>query len=380
VRETGTTSTAPSLADALERVLARPSLIRPVFQPIVDLRRGVVAGYEALARFGVEPVVPPDHWFAAARVHGLADELEAAVLAVVLEARHGLPPNRFLTVNADPNSLLSAPVERLLRTTDELGGVFLELTEHRPIGDGELLRLALDDWRRKGARIAVDDAGSGYAGLTWLLELKPDLIKLDRALVANVDVDEAKRAMVEMVGALAGRLDAWILAEGIERVEELEVLVALGVPLGQGWALGHPGPQWRPVDPVASERIQATATRQAGVGLLAILELRPTVSGPDAGSEAIELLRGDPALDVVAILDDRGRPKALLTRTWGLLDADQLLLAGTGTIPGEAALRAITRAAHLRFTPITCCDEAGRFVGVVPFERLVAWLAVVPHP
>ena len=366
---------ALAFAAGIERVLAQPALIRPVFQPIVDLRRGVVAGYEALARFGVEPLAPPDRWFAAARAHGVGDELEAAVLAVALEARHRLPRNRFLSVNADPNALATEPVERALAGVDDLGGVVVELTEHEQIGDQQLLGLALDRWRAKGARVAVDDAGAGYAGLTWLLELRPDLLKLDRALVADLDRDEAKRALVEVVGALAGRLDAWVIAEGIERLEELDVLVGLGVPLGQGWALGRPHADWQPCDAEAGDRIRAADDARSGHGLLPLTELRPTALGDDG---AAELFAAQPPLDAVVVIDPAtGRPRTLHLRDGAVADP---LVANVTSSPQDVALRAVARPPGTRFTPVLCTDDAGRFVGVVPIERLVTWLAVASRP
>ena len=88
--------------------------------------------------------------------------------------------------------------------------------------------------------MAIDDAGSGYAGLQWLMALSPDLIKLDRALIDRIDEDEVKTALVEMLGSFAGRVDAWVLAEGVERMAELDVILRLGVPLAQGYLFCRP--------------------------------------------------------------------------------------------------------------------------------------------
>lgn len=364
-----------AFAGGLERVLAQPTLIRPVFQPIVELRRGVVAGYEALARFGTEPLAPPDHWFAAARAHGVADDLEAAVLSVVLDARHRLPANRFLSVNADPAALAAGPVQHVLASTDDLAGVVVELNEHEPVRD-ELLHFALDAWRARGARIAMHADATGYAALARLLDLRPDVLKVSRTVTAGIDGDEAKRAMVELATALAGRLDAWLVAEGIERAEELDALVALDVPLGQGWAIGRPGAEWQPCDTDAGERIRAAVARRTGTGLVAVAELRPTVpAGPLAGEEAAALFRAEPALDLVVAVDELGRPRELHVRTLGVVEEPMLLVVDIGAPPPEAARRAVARPSSVRFAPLLCTDGAGRFVGVVAFDRLVGWLA-----
>ncbi len=116
----------------------------------------------------------------------------------------------------------------------------LELTEHTQlVGDGAAAAV-LDHVRAAGGLVAMDDAGTGYAGLSTLLSLRPDIVKLDRELITGIDQDPVKRAMVELFGELAGRMDAWILAEGIETLAELDAVIGLGIPLGQGYALARP--------------------------------------------------------------------------------------------------------------------------------------------
>src|SRR6185312_5306930 len=126
---------------------------------------------------------------------------------------------------------------------------------------------ALSKLRERGAHTAVDDAGAGYSGLTQILAVRPQFLKLDRALVAGVHVDEAKRAMIQMLGELAGRLDAWLVAEGIETESELRTLAQIGVPLGQGYFLARPEAPWcrlgAPVEKAFSalpSRTQTSAT------------------------------------------------------------------------------------------------------------------------
>ena len=86
--------------------------------------------------------------------------------------------------------------------------------------------------------IAVDDTGAGYAGLHHLISVRPEIIKLDRTLVAGIDTDRPRRALVEMFGSFANRFDAWVLAEGVETAAELATLRRIGVPLAQGFLLG----------------------------------------------------------------------------------------------------------------------------------------------
>jgi EAL domain-containing protein (putative c-di-GMP-specific phosphodiesterase class I) len=213
----------------------RGELIRPAFQPIVDIQRGVIAGYEALARFDDGPVAGPDEWLARAFQQGRLAELDAASLRASLAWRDQLPRNTFLSVNVEPVALVDPIVMRELQAHAPLDGLVLELTEHGAIPDLTNVEEAVDRLRALGALIAVDDAGAGYSGLQQILDLRPQILKLDRSLVTGIDTDEAKAALVEMVGVFANRIDAWVIAEGVETAAEAERCRRLGVPLAQGW-------------------------------------------------------------------------------------------------------------------------------------------------
>jgi EAL domain-containing protein (putative c-di-GMP-specific phosphodiesterase class I) len=140
---------------------------------VVDLQRGTGAGYEALSRFAGPPDAGPDVWFEAAGRLGLGAELDARVLERVVGLRQELPPNCFLTVNLDPNHLVTEPVQRALAAAPSLAGVVVELTEHRPVADYPTLVAAVAELRLGDAKLAVDDAGAGYAGLQHLMLLRP---------------------------------------------------------------------------------------------------------------------------------------------------------------------------------------------------------------
>jgi len=171
------------------------------YQPIIDTARGAVVGYEALARFPGYTEKNPEAWFAAARDHGKAAELEAAALRTALKARASLPANCFLTLNVSPELLTSECIRSVWRDEGRLGGLIVELTEQTPIDSYVELEPDLNQLRAAGALIAVDDAGAGYAGLRHLLALRPSMIKIDRALIQDVDRDEAKRALIGMPGS-----------------------------------------------------------------------------------------------------------------------------------------------------------------------------------
>ncbi|MHB0928905.1 MAG: EAL domain-containing protein [Candidatus Nanopelagicales bacterium] len=224
-----------------QEVLAVSNLIaehdfQTVFQPICDLLTGTPVGYEALTRF---PSAAPDVMFAQAAALGVGLDLEVATVNAALEAARALPDGRYLSLNASPDLIASRFLHaRLAGVPREL---VVELTEHDAVNRYGDLRALLDDLRPL-ARIAVDDTGSGYSSLQHLVELAPDVIKVDIALVRDIDSNPARQAMVNAVTAFAQRIGASVVAEGIETAVQREALLALGLSFGQGFLLGRPEP------------------------------------------------------------------------------------------------------------------------------------------
>src|SRR4051794_22298578 len=232
----------------IEQVLEDPGArIAHVFQPVVDLRTGLVAGFEALSRFK-DSRRPPNAWFAQAHRCGLGIELEMAAARAQLETPHR-PLGTRLSINLSPTAMLSAEAENLL--DGDLSHLLLEVTEDELMAEGGALEERLGELRRRGARLAVDDIGAGYAGLKQVMRLQPDLLKLDRSLVAGVCEDPAKGAMVDALVRYARRIGADVCAEGVETLEDLEALADLDVTYGQGYVLARPAPPWAGVDPAA---------------------------------------------------------------------------------------------------------------------------------
>jgi EAL domain-containing protein (putative c-di-GMP-specific phosphodiesterase class I) len=207
----------------------------PFFQPIVELHTGSVVGYEALSRFSNG--VAPDVTFGLANRAGLGLELEAATLRVALEASEVLPAATYLSLNASPAFILSGTLRALLAKFTRQ--VFIEITEHVAIHDYSALRAEL---AALGATVgvSVDDAGAGFASLHHILELAPDLVKLDISLVRGIDADPARQALIAGMGYFAVKRKLRLIAEGIETQKELEALLKLGIGYGQGYLLGRP--------------------------------------------------------------------------------------------------------------------------------------------
>jgi EAL domain-containing protein (putative c-di-GMP-specific phosphodiesterase class I) len=212
-----------------------------VFQPIVDLRTGGVAGAEALTRFETSPARSPDVWFAEAREIGLGVELEMAALRLALSQLRQLPSGLYLSLNASPDTMMSSEFRALVAEAPA-ERVVLELTEHDSIDDYELFEKAANELRSNGARLAIDDAGAGFSSMRHILNLHPDIIKLDIGLTRGIDGDPARRALGSAM--LTFGLDAFgasIVAEGIETEGEFKTLRGLGCGFGQGFYLGRPG-------------------------------------------------------------------------------------------------------------------------------------------
>jgi EAL domain-containing protein (putative c-di-GMP-specific phosphodiesterase class I)/DNA-binding response OmpR family regulator len=212
-----------------------------VFQPVVDLATGDTVAFEALARFDTQPVRPPDSWFADAARVGLATDLELAAVRRALDRLPDLPRHAALTLNVSPDSAMAPALADLVAASDPQR-LILEITEHAAVDDYDTLARVLGGLRQTGVRVAVDDAGAGYASLHHILRLHPDIIKLDIALVRDIHDDPVKRALASSLVAFARDIDATITAEGIETADEHRTLVDLGIPWGQGYLLARPAP------------------------------------------------------------------------------------------------------------------------------------------
>jgi EAL domain-containing protein (putative c-di-GMP-specific phosphodiesterase class I)/DNA-binding NarL/FixJ family response regulator len=215
-------------------------LLHAVYQPICTLA-GSTIGAEALARFRGPPSRGPMRWFAEADEVGLLRELELAAVRAALTALPALPDHLFLSVNVSPSTLAAPGFLRLIAGSDGTR-VVVEITEHARIHDYESLREALDAVRVFGVRVAVDDAGGGFASLRHILRLEPEFIKLDRTLIDGIEADRSRQALAAGLISFAEKIDATIVAEGIERPAEVEALADLGVRYGQGFFFARPAP------------------------------------------------------------------------------------------------------------------------------------------
>lgn len=227
------------------------------FQPIFSLRDGRLLGVEALARFLPEPRRTPDVWFADATSVGLGVELELAAVRAALSELPSLPAASYLSINLSAEAVLDPATMQLL-TSAAPERLVVELTEHAAVEDYPVLVRALDKIRGAGVRLAVDDAGAGFASLRHILRLRPDIIKFDLELTRGIDGDPARRALAYALGMFAAEMSAVVVAEGVETAGELAVLRDIGADAAQGFYLGRPH---RP--PVRDVYVAAAAPKDA---------------------------------------------------------------------------------------------------------------------
>lgn len=235
-----------SAKELLSRILDH-GLVTPYFQPIYDLSTGEIYGHEALSR-GPEnsALFYPDVLFSFAQQENRLHDLELLCREKALSrfANLSLKGRLFLNVSA---SLLSSPNHQkgmTLSILNDLGlnqeDIVIELSEQHPYEHDGLSRVGVEHYRKMGFSVAIDDLGVGYSGLRLWSELQPDIVKIDKHFVKNIDTDEIKREFVRSILTIAKRTKCILIAEGIETQQELDQLIEIGITLGQGYFLGRP--------------------------------------------------------------------------------------------------------------------------------------------
>jgi len=223
--------------------------LQTVFQPLINLGTGQTMGFEALTRGPAgSPLYSPANLFPLAEQTGLLYKLEKTARELALTSLTSLPSDYKLFINTNPQVIndpefVPGQTKKLINS---LGlsprNIVFEITERTSIKDFASFRQTLEHYRSQGYLIAVDDAGAGYSSLQSIAELCPDFIKMDMSLIREIDKSRTKKALVETFVSFAEKVNSKVIAEGIETAEELQVLIELGVPYGQGFYLGKPLP------------------------------------------------------------------------------------------------------------------------------------------
>ncbi|HEX5016998.1 MAG TPA: EAL domain-containing protein [Actinomycetes bacterium] len=329
--EAAKASAAPDLPDHDEcRALVTSALHNGaptmVAQPILGLSSARVVAYEALARFGNElPSYSPDIWFAMAHRCGLGAMFEARAVDIAVRAGETRPVGTLLSVNVSPSVLSSRELHDVLPF--DLSSLQFEITEQQVVQDTDQFARVVAALRDRGARIAVDDVGEGYAGLQRVLSLSPDLIKLDRSLVAGVESQPVKAALVEAIVRYAAKVGAEVCAEGVENLDDLYVLADLDVAEAQGWVIGMPSQDFEPATEASTLTCMSSYQRTLALGSRA----------PGQDATALERLLAE--LVACSDLDHLARMTGPIAdhlncdlAEISFLDADQEFLQGIGAL------------------------------------------------
>jgi len=232
------------------RETLRTSALYIDYHPIVITETQEIFGYEALARGTMRSMRRPEVMFEIAAQTDMIWELSRLCRNTAIQGMsEKLRDNQLLFINVDPHDFTDPAFTELDLKVPDPSRVVLEITERTAIRDYPKFRGRLKDFRDKGYRFAVDDAGSGYAGLGSIANLEPNFIKLDISLINCIDQNFIKQSLVETMVRFANDQGAMVIAEGVERAEEYSTVKSLGVHLVQGFFL-HP-PQTTPALPRA---------------------------------------------------------------------------------------------------------------------------------
>jgi len=313
----------------LKEILEQRQL-NALFQPIINMQRGEIVGYEGLIRGPSDsPLHSPMNLFKVARAHGLSVEIEHMCRRVVIErfAELGLPGKLFL--NVSPEMLLQPRARHgeTLGYIQEVGlnpdRVIIELTENQPTYDYDLLREAAKHYRGMGFEIAIDDLGEGFSSLRLWSELRPEYVKIDMHFVQGINQDPVKLQFVRSIQEIAEQSGTVVIAEGIETQTELLLIRDLGIAYGQGYHIARP--HATPAASLTTEVAKSlnrnnvavypskNAFENSAVTALRLLRIVPAASPDMTNSEVCDMFNGDPELEVIPVVE-RSIPVGLITR------------------------------------------------------------------
>jgi EAL domain-containing protein (putative c-di-GMP-specific phosphodiesterase class I) len=216
-----------------------PNAITIKYQPIYDLVNEEVCGFEALSRFNKYPNMRPDLMFKDAKNVGLGAELEVAAIREAFEGLQHFSPDIYISLNISPDTILHQAFVGLFDNIP-LDRITLEITEHTVVELYHHVKAVLEPLRKKGMKLAIDDAGAGFSSFRHILELNPDIIKLDWTLTKNIDSDPGRRALVAAFVRFSKDTNSVLISEGVETKSELLAMQELGIERVQGNYFGYP--------------------------------------------------------------------------------------------------------------------------------------------
>lgn len=378
--------------------------VRSFFQPILDIARGQVLGFEALSR-GPAPLESPEVLFGQGHREGLTWELEALCRSIALKNTDGdlWCKEWRLFLNVSPSVFMDRRFPGWLTGEFPQQGdrkpsaVVLELTETEKIEDFDALSRALLAVRSMGFQVALDDLGSGNAGLPSLVKARPDFIKLDRFLVQDIHRDIYRQDLIRACVDFAGQVSSVPIAEGVEKWEELECLAELGIRFFQGFLLGRPAPvPTSPADAVCRRAKGHFGGHLTGPGqgdsVKSLVRRSHTVHPQEMTGDQIDLLfRKNPDLDHVVVIREDRIPMGLVTRQdffrqtggafgYHLFQRQPVISLAKKdflTVPEEIPIQTLSKKAMERsrgelYDPVMVLDDEGRLSGTVTMKQIIS--------
>ncbi len=237
--------------------------ITPHFQPIVDLYTGEIHGYEILSR-PPHPFENPAYMFEKAKIWGLSWKLEYACRAAALKKISGLPAELrekkfFLNVSpnifSDQRFISGTTKENLSSLKLDPKNIVIEITESESVNDYDRFEKIVQYYVNQGFQVALDDFGAGHSGLITLVAMSPHYLKIDRALISDLNNSSYKQNLIKAITAFSDNVDTSLIAEGIETVDELRAVYRLGIRYGQGYFLAKPAAYPPVINPNALRKI-----------------------------------------------------------------------------------------------------------------------------
>lgn len=316
-----------TLFNELQKILEFRS-VKTVFQPIVSLVDAGIVGYEALSRGPKGSVLEwPNSLFAAAEKFNKVWELEYLCRVKALGRASKLMPGKMLFINVDPNIIndhrfqKGLTKEMLSEYQIDATNIIFEITEKTSISDYHNFRRVLENYISQGYKIALDDTGSGYSGLKLLAKTRPQFVKIDMDLVRDIDKDSLKQALMKAFYDFSLVTNMKIIAEGIETVDELNTLIGIGIPYGQGYFLQRPAPEFLDIPTQIKEYI-VTKNQQKNHEALHTALTMPigetarrdlSFDTETLGRKAIDYFNANPNLMGIPVVN-QGRPVGLLMK------------------------------------------------------------------
>jgi len=301
--------------------------ISAIFQPIVDLNRRSILGYESLIRGPSDSLYhSPVNLFDIAIRSGKLVELDLLCREKGISSfqEKQLPGKLFL--NATPESLLE-PSHRsglTLEILEKIGinpqNVVIEITEQYPMDNFDVMRKAMQHYKSMGFEIAMDDLGAGYSGLRRWSELRPDYVKIDRHFIQGIHEDKIKQSFVRSINDIAHGMGCKVIAEGIETQDEYRTIFSMGIEIGQGYYFARP--EIMPPYIISNELFCCSSPQDCGMrgtrtseNLMALLFNAPSVTADATLEDVHMLLNNQEDLTSITVIDNNNKPLGLIRRS-----------------------------------------------------------------